>query len=409
MPAVAAESIAPRVETQALVGRQPIFDRERRLVAYELLYRSADPGQVEATAATAQVLVNTFLEIGLDAIVGPHRAFLNFDTQLLCDDTTLALPPDRVTIEILESVSIDARLIAAVERLVARGYQIALDDFVYQPCWEPLIRLASFVKLDVLVLPPDQLARHIEFLRGRGLRLLAEKVETQEQYAQLHAMGFDLFQGFFFAKPQIMRGRKPPSNRLNLMRVLSALQDPDVQTYDLEPLLSADAGLSFRLLRYLRSPAFGLSRPIESLRTAIAYFGLVPLKRWVSLIALSDLDDASPELLKLGLVRARLCELLAESHGVDVMQQSFTVGLLSVLDALLGRSMADIVAELPLPDPITQALLARSGLLGAILNCTIACERCNWDTAAIEGHDLSSIHRLYRAAMSWADTTLAQL
>lgn len=398
--------------TEVFVGRQPIFDRDRRVVAYELLYRTgvtAQAGVLDGDCATARVLVNAFLEIGLEELVGPHRAFVNFTANMLGDGSVLALPPERVTIEVLEDAEVDAALVEAVRSLREKGYRIALDDFVWHERWEPLLELAEVVKVDVPSLSPPELARDVERLRGRGLTLLAEKVETQEQFEALRALGFDLFQGYFFARPNVVGSRRLPANQLAVLRLLAALQDPEIDSLDVEPLISADAGLSYKLLRYMNSPFFGLSRPIDSIRRALAYFGVLPLKRWVSLLALSSVRSATPELLRAGLVRARLCELLAERSGAADPQPFFTTGLLSILDALLDRPMAEILAELPLAPATAAAILDHAGAQGAVLRCACAAERCDWERADTAGVQTRAVHEAWRAAVRWADEAIAAL
>lgn len=392
--------------TDVLVGRQPIFDRALKVVAYELLYRTGDSMTADVTdggRATATVLVNAFLEIGLDTLVGTHRAYVNLTGDLLNGEAILALPPERVTLEVLETVTVDPLLVEAVRRLAARGYQIALDDFVYDRSWDALVGLAHVAKLDVRALSREALVQQVLMLKRRGLTLLAEKVETQDEFSALLALGFDLFQGYFFERPQIVSGRTVPSSQLALLRLMAALADAEVDAAALEPLVSADAALSYKLIRYLNSPAIGLPRRIHSIRTAITFFGIVTLKRWAMLLAMGSVEGKPPELLRVALLRARACEQLASRDDQVDPNAAFTVGLFSILDALVDRPMAEILAELPLGETICSALLSGAGPAGEYLTVVRAAERADWSGGPGASLDAHTVQRVMLEAIAFAD------
>jgi c-di-GMP phosphodiesterase len=406
MPASNAESTlqAGDREVRVQVGRQPIFDRELNVRGYELLFRPCRgaTGTFDGNQATTQVLLNTFMEIGLDRLVGKHLAFINFTRDLLVDDISASLPSAQVVLEVLEDITVDADLVAAVQRLSDQDFIIALDDFVYHPQWEPLIRLARIVKLDVMALSRPEVAEHVRRLRPYGLTLLAEKVETQEAFDDFLGMGFDLFQGYFFAKPKVVSTKPLANNRLALVQLLAGLNDPDADIDDIEKLVAQDVSLSFKLLRYLNSAFFGNPSRIESLRQAIVYFGLGTLKRWISLMVLASVDDKPDELLRTALCRARMCETLGRAAGYGNADGHFIVGLFSALEAILDKPMQDIVGKLPLSDEVANALVREEGALGSVLHCTLAYERCNWDEVSVDGIPESAIGTIYAEAVDWA-------
>ncbi len=392
--------------TEAFVARQPIFDTRLQIYAYELLFRSSGENaageRLDGGQATSQVIWNTFTVFGLDSLVGGARAFINFNRDLLLDDSSIILPPDRVVIELLEDMEVDQDLVDAVTRLADKGYTIALDDFSYQASWQPLVDVAHIVKLDVMALTVSELEEHMSLLQRHDLKMLAEKVETAEQYEQLKAMGFDYFQGYFLARPMVMKGRRTPADRTTILRLLARLNDPTADITDIEALISRDISLSYKLLRYINSALFSLPRRVDSTRTAIVLLGLVNIRRWASLIAMSGFNDKPGDLLGIALVRGRMGQNLAEAAGLADPDSHFTVGLFSALDALLDMPMEQVVEELPLGEDVVNALLHRQGPLGATLACALAYEHQDWDHVALDGLDARAIRDAYLSAVAWA-------
>jgi len=393
------------VETCALVGRQPILDRDQRAFGHELLYRSADgggPAGVDGDRMTSRVVLDAFLAIGIERVVGNGLAFVNVTREFLLDDDPPPLPRERVVLEILEDAVIDEELIGAVRSWRERGFTIALDDFVYDPRWEPLLPLASVIKVEVPALDEAGLAEHVRRLRRDGVRLLAEKVETRAEFEELRALGFDLFQGYFFARPEVVSGRRLPENRLATVQLLGALQRPDVDLAKVDALVSQDVALSYKLLRCINSAAFALPRRVESIHRAVVFLGLRALKRLVALAAMAGAEDKPSELVRIALVRARMCErLCAALPGIDE-DSGFTVGLFSTLESLMDAPLAEILDKLPLAEEVSAALLAGEGLLGEVLACVLAYERCDWDHARAAGLDPAAIGRAYAEAVDWS-------
>ena len=307
------------------VARQPILDAQLHVVGYELLFRA--PGArtanvVDAQAATSSVIVDSFMEIGLDELVGEHVAYLNVSRDFLMSVRPLPLPPGRVVLELLENQQIDEDLLGVLRELVADGFTLALDDFRYTPEAEPLLELARIVKLDVLALEEEELLEQVALLRRRRprLSLLGEKVETRADFERCRVLGFDAFQGYFFARPSLTHGRGVPTQCLGALSAVSSLNA--VEDFDsLEQIITRDVGLSLRLLRYANSAYVFLPRRVGSVREALIMLGARQVRRWATVVVLAGTSDAPHELLVTGLVRARMCQLLCGA-GDDQTRRS---------------------------------------------------------------------------------------
>jgi EAL and modified HD-GYP domain-containing signal transduction protein len=397
-------AVGPTPRLACFVGRQPIYDLQLNVIAYELLFRSSETNQagpLEPFQATAQVLLNTFLEIGLEALVGPKRAFINFSRGFLLLDYMQLFPPDRVGIEVLEGTVVDAELLEAVRQLSARGYTIALDDFILHDHLRPLVELADLIKLDILALERPALEEHVALLRPYGVKLLAEKVETYDQFHTCKALGFDYFQGYFLCQPEIVTGQRSPTNRLALLHLLAEIQRPDLTFEELEALLSQDVSLSYKVLRIANSAFYARLSKIESLKQALLRLGLRTIVTWTSLLLLAAVDDKPQELLRIAMVRAKMCEQLCVAFGQHEGAAAFLVGLLSVLDALLDRPMAELLEALPLAEGLIQALLYHQGVLGQTLHSVLDYERGLWEEVSALQIDPEAIVDAYLTAVGW--------
>ncbi|MCA9136724.1 MAG: HDOD domain-containing protein [Planctomycetales bacterium] len=373
MPNCATESSqSGQLSETAFVGRQPIFRPDQTVHAYELLFRSGEQNAAVITdgdRATASVLLNTFTDIGLDTIVGSKSAFINLTRNLLLGENLSCLPPDRVVLEILEDIKPDEKVIAAAQRLVSSGYTIALDDFVYSPELEPLIGLAGIVKIEFPAIPNSELPSHVQKLRELGVQtILAEKVETQEDFDLCNSLGCDLFQGYFFSRPQVISQRKTQVNLGPIIRLVSELQNPNITVGEVENIIQTDANLSFKLLRFVNSANAATKRKIESLKQATTLMGISRLRSLASMMLMTSINDSKPqELINLAMIRGKMCELLAVESGESRPDRFYTVGLLSVMDAMLDKPMEDVIPLLPLAADMNEALLNRTGDLGPIL------------------------------------------
>lgn len=403
-------------ETIPLLARQPIFDGNMRVVAYELLCRNSDLKFIATTdgdAASSQVLLNAFTELSIEQVVGKHKAYVNFTRTLLTSP-----PPfnrQKLVIEVLEGQQVDAEMLHSLMQLREQGYTIALDDFELDENTQNLVAYADIIKLDVLHLSPEKLQYHVDYLKPFGLTLIAEKVETYEMFEQCKALGFDLFQGYFLAKPRVITGRKISENKQSVLQLLSALHDLDAPIDKIERMIARDTLLSFKLLRLVNSAAFGLSRNVESLRQAIMLLGLNKLRNWVNLLALSNLSGKPHELSVAALTRARMCEMIAtKMNQRNRTDAYFTVGLLSTLDAFLDRPLNELLANLSLSESLNQAMLTHAGPEGMVLQVVQAHEQGNWqdiDWNHLAGLGLTPnlIAEIYVDSLHWVAETMNTL
>lgn len=393
------------------VGRQPIYNRGLGVYGYELLFRTgqvnaASAGYVSSDGATSTTLINTFLEIGLERLVGKRYAFINLSEQFLLEEDSLPISPQQVILEVLEDVPVNMRLLKAVKRLSEQGFIIALDDYIYNPAHKPLVAMADIIKIDIKQLSEKELIDHVRTLKKFSAKLLAEKIETIEEYEFCLKLGFDYFQGYFLSRPRIIKSQSLPTNKVAVLNVLSVLQNPDADTEDLEEAISFDVSMSYKILKLINSSFFGFSREIESIRQAIVLLGRKQLSSWASMIALSQLDDRPSEMVHLAMIRAKMCEVLAEKAGLNATETFFTAGLFSALDILMEREISEVIKPLPLSEDIVVALLKRKGRIGEAIQCAIAYE--TGDLSRVKFGDLSDedIYITNVEAVSWANMVM---
>ena len=409
----ATASPAPADPLQVRIGRQPIFDRELEVHGYELLFRGPigdDAPATDGDGATSDTILNAFVEIGIERLTGGRPAFINLTRRFFAELPPLPFHPDSVVLEVLEDIPVDERLVEAVAGLHAAGYRVAIDDYLFESHWDPLLPHVSLIKVEINEDSLDGMAQRLERLKALPVQLLAEKVETHEQYRLLHEMGFDLFQGFFFARPDVVQTRRLAESTLVVSRILSRLHDPEVTIEELATLIGQDAALSFKLLRLVNSPAVGLRRQVESIHQAIVLLGLERIRAWATLFVLAGRGDQPQELLNLGLVRANLCERLARETGLGRPDTAYTVGLLSVLDGLLSVPMAQALEELPLPEEVRAAIGRQEGDYGRLLAQAIALDQ--GVTVAVDplpGLDPARLMDLFIESSEHAFATLAAL
>jgi len=393
------------LKQSALVGRQAIFDRQMEVFGYELLYRDGtdnSPHIIDGDEATARVMVNTFLELGIDQIAGNAQTFLNLTANFFLSRHYEALPSKNVVLEVLETIEPTPAVLQAISRAKQNGYQIALDDFVVRESHRALLDHADYVKVDVLALTDEELYEQVAMLKDYPVRLLAEKVEDRGVYEQCLALGFEFFQGYFFCKPQIIEGVSLAGSRMAVVLLLAKLQDPSIELHDLEDLVKNDIALSVKLLRYVNSASVGLPRSVDSIPQAIGMVGIERMRQWATLLVLAQTGDKPSELMRVALIRARMCESLCPLHGVS-SSQGFTVGLFSILDAYFDCEMKQLLADLPLASEILDALLKREGVLGTILEGILAYERGEWNQRAMRTVQPQMLQSVYWESIEWAN------
>lgn len=366
------------------LGRQPVFTSSLDVFGYELLFRTA-PGEMqsagsEAMAKTSSVLSAVLADSGMKDLVGQRFAFVNFSADLL--DGSVPLPAsvgiNRIVVEVLEDVPDTPAIRAGLRDLRDRGYLIALDDFVPGGGQEGLLVLADIVKLDVKALGFEVFAEAIPALKAKRLRVLAEKVESQEVFDTCVELGADYFQGYFLERPVLVPVSSIAPSGLGVLQLLSELRRSDVTLREVETLVGRDVSLAYKVLRHVNSSFYGLRCEVESIGAAVKYLGLNRIRDIASLMALGSIDTR-PALIEVAMQRARMCELIGLQSGAQGTDRFFTVGLFSCLEALLSAPLADLLAELPLSADITEALLERKGELGMALDCATAFEDGDWD------------------------------
>lgn len=389
------------------IGRQPILDRNKKTYGYELFYREGNAGYTpdqDGTQASARTMLTTFLEFGLNQLVGPHLAFVNLTKSFFTDMQPLPVDKSRLVLEILEDIKVNTDLINGVRTLYRNGYAMALDDYRFEPHWDPLLPYVSMVKVDILDLDLGLHAAKITALKDQGVGLLAEKVETQAQFDLCMSLDFDLFQGYFFSRPQVMSNPRLRTNQKLLLKMLTLINDPGITIGKLAELTSLDTKLSFKILRFINSASVGLPRQVESIHEAVAYIGLNKLRAWATLFVIAGMDNVVPEVITTSLVRAEMCQSICSSRSSGDPTSSYTLGLLSVLDALLNQPMEKLVKDLPLPIAMIDALANHTGPFSPELNCAIALEKYRWNDKCVTSLlPLDVLTSMYVNALSKAD------
>ena len=367
---------------QRFVARQPIFDASERVFGYELLFRhgfeecfQADPEEA------ARSTLDSSLLFGLNVLCDDRRAFVNCTRDVLVHDLITLLPAQQTVVEVLETVPPDDRVIAACQRLKNSGYVIALDDFAPDDPREVLCNIADIVKIDLRATTSQQRSAMLDKYSSLKCQMLAEKVETQQEFRESRSLGFVYFQGFFFRRPELMRGRDVPASRMHYLRLLELVCRPELDLRELEKLVKQDAAICYRFLRYLNSPLFGFAGEIRSVRHAMAILGENELRRWIRLVVtLGAAEQKCSELVLTVLTRARFCELM--SRRLRCESDLFLLGLLSLMDVILEISRDRLLQQVPIDREIKSALCGRPGRLLPVYQMMLAEEAGEWDQAS---------------------------
>ncbi len=336
-----AEPTNRTLNEKIFLARQPIFDKNIQVFGYELLFRDSDTNAANVQdndIATQNTLINALVEFGLNDLIGSYKGFINLGPQHIFGDFPFTEYRDRLVLEILESIPIDASLVRAATKLKSLGYTIALDDVFVRPETELLFPIVDIVKVDLSLIPVDDLARQIAILRKYpNVKVLAEKVETQDTYKQCRDLGCEYFQGYFFARPKVVAGKRIPEGRVAVLRLIAELQNPNVSVAEIERLIKQDASLSYKLLKYINSAMTGVAQRISNVRQAITLLGLSRIRVLATMLGMAHGNDKPHELLVSALVRARTCELVATRLRLSEPSSLFVVGLFSLLDAMLDQ------------------------------------------------------------------------
>jgi c-di-GMP phosphodiesterase len=394
----------------AMVARQPVYDAGMAVVAYELLYResaSALKAMVtDARRATLRVISNAALEIGLDRLAAGVPVHISFPRELLTNgDNLLPVHPERVVVQVHDDVPATRDVIDALRDMRARGHKIAIGDFSSRQSDRALMCVADIVKVALSREQGADLDRTVQELKSHGLQLIAEEVETIEQFERCMQLGFDAFQGGFLQHPETFRAVRVPSSKIGVLRLLTELSKDDASIEDIERLVAQDMSISYRVLRCINSSFYNLPRKVDSIRQAIVILGLDPLRQLCSLVALQGFDDRPPNLLVVAMARARMCEQLGRLIGAADTGPFFISGLFSMLNVLTGVPIKQLVDELPLAPSIVGALVGEEGELGAALHCVRAYERGRWRDVNFCGLPPNVIRAAYVDSVFWAEET----
>lgn len=392
------------------VARQPIFSQNMEIAAYELLFRDSMENfmgqEVDGDVATASVLARSFMNIGFDSVSGGKKVFVNFTKNLLVNQIPTIFPTDRTTVEILEDIEPTKEVLDACLDLKTLGYDIALDDFIFDKTMQPLVEITDIIKVDFMELTLDAIAVEVKKLPG-NIKLLAEKVETWEEFRAAIDMGFVLFQGYFFSKPEVIKRKEIPASVGVLIGLVSETNKREPDLDNIVSIVSKDVSISYKLLSLINSSYFKRLVEINSIKQALSYLGLNEFRRFISVLLMADLaKDSFSELAVVSCVRARFCELLTEKNGIN-SQGAFTLGLFSMIDAMLGESIEKVMDILPLSAEIKEALVEKKGVLAQVLSLTVSFEKGEWKEVEVIAERINitieEIPHIYKDAVEWAE------
>ncbi len=393
------------------VARHPVFNAKTDLFAYELLFRSQNEVVAsipDGNAASSQVILNAFVDMNFHAIAKYHPVFINLTADFIMGELPLPMAPDTLIIELPEEVQASESLIKVLKAFSSKGYTLAINNPNLDQPNEALLSTANIVKIDLQQCDRERLPAQLIGLRKFDVKLLAEKIETHEDFEWTKELGFDYFQGFFFARPKKFTAQSIRPNRLAVLRILATLQNPDCDISELEELISNDVSMSYKILRIINSALYSMPRTIDSVKQAIMALGLKAIRDWVAIISLTDIDDKPRELVALSLQRARMMQSLAQ-HKQQDPDAAFTVGLFSCIDALMDQPMNQIMSELPLANDIVRALLDHEGAMGELLDFVIRYEKGDWEQLASEHLGADEIRQHYLESIQWSSDLINEI
>jgi len=394
-------------------ARQPILDAEQNLFAYELLFRdgitNAFPA-IDGDEATSKIIAGTQFDFSLTDLTGNKPAFINFTYETLSKKYPTLVPNTDIVIEILETERPGKKLLHEVKELHAAGYIVALDDYIHESVWRHFFPFIKIIKVDWLVTTQEQIEQIISAIKDfPHIDLLAEKIETHEEFEQAKALGFTYFQGYFFARPQMMEAKSLTPAQFSLAELLYETSKPDLDLPKIISVFELDVNLAYKLLRYSNSAVFRRRTEISTIKQALVTLGKKELQKFLSVLFSAQLSsDKPPELMAMSLTRARFAEGLAiESSKVEESSVAFLTGMLSLIDVILGEDMAEAMEKLPLSPEIKNALVSGEGALAHVLDVARAYEVSNWETVQTElellAIDQSKVPEIYQEAVKWSN------
>ncbi|MGB1292554.1 MAG: EAL and HDOD domain-containing protein [Pseudoalteromonas sp.] len=400
-------------------ARQPILDRDKELIGYELLFRDGVDNvfpNIDGDEATSRLIEGSQFNFGLEDLTDDKPAYINFTLDTLQKGYPTLLGKDQIVVEILETIQPGKRLLAIVKDLKEKGYTLALDDYIHQPVWRHFYPYIDIIKIDFLSCELDQIKQIIEEIKPfPQIKLLAEKVETHEKYQLALDLGFSYFQGFFFSKPEMVQSKSLPPSQIALAELLYETSSMDINLKKITDVFERDVTLSYKLLRYSNSAAFKRRAEISTIKQALIVLGVQEIKKFLSLLFAAQVAANKPaELIRLSLTRARFTELLAIEHNkVKDTGMAFLTGMMSLMDAILDESMQSVMKKLPLSNDIKDALVENKGLLAQYLELVKLYEQADWQSANTIIDELAlaadKVPDSYHEALSWANTQMKVL
>lgn len=397
---------------EVFVARQPIMDANNHVFAYELLYRTNEKNyfdqSVTSNVATSLLLMNSYYTFGIEKLVGEGKAFINFDKHLILSEIPLLLDKNKIVVELLEDIIPDQEFVKKVKQLKEKGYTIALDDYVIDYPYKELIELADIIKVDFFGNTPEQLKMIAWSMKNQKKILLAEKVETYDIFEWAKKVGFELFQGYYFAKPSMVKGKGVKDSTYQYIRIMEETNKNEPDYKNIASIIEKDVSLAYKLLKLVNSN-FTSSRKITSIQHGLSILGIEAFRKWISLAMVQNLSDSKPqELMKISMMRAKFMELIGlNSTFKKYANEMMLVGILSVLDALLEKPMDEIVVDLPLSEDIKNALLMKPGLFSNVYMSVLRFEKGEFDVVdnckSEIGVNCSDVPKYYFEAVKWAE------
>jgi c-di-GMP-related signal transduction protein len=394
------------------VARQPIFKRDKKIFGYELLFRDGSSSFFtgeDGNSATSTVLSDSFFSIGIETITGKNLAFINFTRDLLLKQVPHLFSKENLAVEILEDTIPEEDVIKACQKLSQKGYTIALDDFFYKSGMKPLIAVADIIKFDFRSSLIEKIKIDIERFSRYNIKFLAEKVETNEEFQTALDIGCEYFQGYFFSKPETIKGKDISSAQMNLLGIMAEANRRNFQFDKVEIIISKDLAISYKLLRYINSAYYRNATSVSSIKQAMLLLGEKGIRSFLSIIAMTKLGKNKPdELIRSSIIRAKFCEFLGGRSGTGMdSSELFTLGLFSSIDAILDDTMKNLMGRLPLSDDLKDALIHKEGKLNNYLQLTVSYERGDWESVSKFSDDIrvddKDLPQYFVKAINWAD------
>lgn len=394
---------------KVFIARQPIFDRTKNVYAYELVYRSdnkADVMSENGDHSALKVIANSLM-IGLQKLTQGKRAFISFNRRLLLGNMPHFFPSEILGIEIQDAVEPEEPVLKICTRLKKNGYLIILDNFTYREEYQPWIDLADVIKIDFKMTLPAEVKKIIQKINSPHIKFMAYKIDSQAEFDEAFELGFSYFQGYFFQSPSFIFSPELPGYKVNYLSILKKLYDPESDMSELEPIIKRDVSITYKLLRFINSAAFGFKVAIRSVHHAMMLLGKREIKRWLTIIVMSGIGHEKPmELMNTAVIRARFCELIGTGFSIlDHPSDLFLIGMFSMADAFLDKPIAEVLEDLPLEDHIKSVLLGAESQSGDILKLVKAFEKADWENVTLFSKQLDfneeKLADLYLDAVEW--------